>query len=189
MLDEEEKEHVLAFKSTFAQTVVKMVLNPGKIEIRSNNLTSITIAKDTITSEALLRKINLETSSEIKKESIAQMLDLLHPQLEQLFSLAKQDILIDGLKELENETKNDEGGLSFLSDEFKQILRNAEQIRRELKQQPRTLSYLWGVLGDLYIDSAKIMGFHNVQQRTEQLKGLLQNYERDVVQSFFKETL
>jgi len=47
------------------------------------------------------------------------MLDLLHPQLEQLFSLAKQDILIDGLKELENETKNDEGGLSFLSDEFK----------------------------------------------------------------------
>lgn len=66
-----------------------------------------------------MRKINLETNSEIKKDSIIQMLDLLHPQLDSLFLLARQDQLIDGLKELENETKNDEGGLSFLSDEFR----------------------------------------------------------------------
>lgn len=49
MTEEEEKEYILTFKSTFVQTIVKMVLNPGKIEIKSNNLSSITIAKDTIT--------------------------------------------------------------------------------------------------------------------------------------------
>ena len=38
--------------------------------------------------------------------------------------------MIDGLKEIEMEEKED---LSFLSDEYKVILRDAEKIRKEFK--------------------------------------------------------
>ena len=44
------------------------------------------------------------------------------------------------------------------------------------EQQPRKLSYLWGIIADLYVDTAKIKGFHNVQYKMGQLKHILNNY-------------
>ena len=29
-------------------------------------------------------------------------------------------------------------------------------------EQPRKLAYLWGIIADLYVDTAKIKGFSNV---------------------------
>ena len=117
--EEDDQEHVLDFKSAFLGTYIRMKLNEGSITILSNNLTSMTIAKDTITAEAQIRKINMDIQSEISNDSIYHMLEQLNPQMEYLFNLAKQEQLIDGLKELENESANEEGGISYLSDEFK----------------------------------------------------------------------
>jgi hypothetical protein len=49
-----------------------------------------------------------------------------------------------------------------MSDEFKQVLVNADDIKRQYEMQPRMLSYLWGIIADLYVDTAKIKGFSNV---------------------------
>lgn len=46
--------------------------------------------------------------------------------------------------------------MSFLSDEYKEILREADTIKQAFKLQPRKLTYLWGIIADLYIDAAKI---------------------------------
>lgn len=54
------------------------------------------------------------------------------------------------------------------------------------EEQPRKLSYLWGILADLYVDTAKIKGFHNVQQRMQTLKQILNNYNFQDLQDFFK---
>ena len=54
------------------------------------------------------------------------------------------------------------------------------------EEQPRKLSYLWGILADLYVDTAKIKGFHNVQQRMQTLKQILNNYNYQDLQGFFK---
>ena len=51
---------------------------------------------------------------------------------------------------------------SFLSPEYKEILRDADQIKSQFQEQPRMLAYLWTVIADLYGDSAKINGRHNV---------------------------
>ncbi len=51
---------------------------------------------------------------------------------------------------------------NFLSPEYKEILRDAESIKLLYQEQPRMLSYLWTVIADLYGDSAKINGRHNV---------------------------
>ncbi len=36
--------------------------------------------------------------------------------------------------------------------------------------QPRKLTYLWGIIADLYMDTAKIKGHHNVGPKMGQLK-------------------
>ena len=53
---------------------------------------------------------------------------------------------------------------SFLSPEYKEILRDAESIKQMFQEQPRMLSYLWTIIADLYGDSAKIYGRHNVSE-------------------------
>jgi hypothetical protein len=55
-----------------------------------------------------------------------------------------------------------EEDINFLSPEYKEILRDAESIKLLYQEQPRMLSYLWTVIADLYGDSAKINGRHNV---------------------------
>ena len=55
-----------------------------------------------------------------------------------------------------------EDDTSFLSPEYKEILKEAEAIKQLYADQPRMLAYLWSVIADLYGDSAKINGRHNV---------------------------
>jgi len=74
--------------------------------------------------------------------------------------VAKKYQLIDGLKEL----VMGEEDTNFLSPEYKDILREAESIKARYQEQPRMLAYLWTVIADLYGDSAKINGRHNVTE-------------------------
>ena len=68
--------------------------------------------------------------------------------------------MIDGLRELQSNENDQE---DFLSEDYKQILETADSVKQQYSQQPRKLSYLWGIIADLYVDTAKIKGFHNVQ--------------------------
>jgi len=42
-------------------------------------------------------------------------------------------------------------------------MRNSDDIKAKFEEQPRKLAYLWTVIADLYGDTAKIKGRHNVQ--------------------------
>ena len=66
--------------------------------------------------------------------------------------------------------------MSFMSEDYKDILKNADEIRAQFKMQPRKLTYLWGIIADLYTDTAKIKGRHNVGGKMGTLKQLLNNY-------------
>ena len=100
----------------------------------------------------------MEIQSELEQESIPHVLHILNPMVQAQYEIAKKYQLIEGLKELvmEEEDKN------FLSPEYKEILRDAEKIKSQYQEQPRMLAYLWTVIADLYGDSAKINGRHNV---------------------------
>lgn len=112
------------------------------------------------------------------------MLSLLHPLVQEQYDIAKDNQLIDGLKELQ---VNENEGEDILSDEYKAILKNSERIKSLFEQQPRKLSYLWGIIADLYVDTAKIKGFFNVQQRMSTLKQILNNYNPDDLHQFFRQ--
>ena len=51
------------------------------------------------------------------------------------------------------------------------------------------LAYLWTVIADLYGDSAKINGRHNVSDQLRNLRKILNNYDFESLCSFFAENL
>jgi len=60
------------------------------------------------------------------------------------------------------ELASGEDDVNFLSQEYRDILAQAEVIKQSYTEQPKMLSYLWTVLTDLYGDVSKIQGRHNV---------------------------
>lgn len=82
-----------------------------------------------------------------------------------------------------------EEDLAFLSDEYKSILANAESIKEQFKLQPRKLNFLWGIIADLYNDTAVIKGVHEITSKMPKLKQILNNYNFDELVHFFKTSI
>jgi Bardet-Biedl syndrome 7 protein len=112
-------------------------------------------------------------------------LALIHPKLEDQYKLARNVQLIDGLKELQMQEED----LNFLSEEYKEILGNADKIKKKFESQPRKLNFLWGVIADLYNDTAVIKGVHDVSSQVPKLKQILNNYDFDELVHFFKTSI
>jgi len=60
---ESEELVKMYFKSTFIDTVIVIEVSPGVLEVRSDNLSAITIIKDHVSSEASNRKIQFNIES------------------------------------------------------------------------------------------------------------------------------
>lgn len=82
-----------------------------------------------------------------------------------------------------------EEDLTFLSEDYKDILKHQDEIKNSFKIQPRKLNYLWGIIADLYNDRAKIKGLHNIQSKMPALKNILNNYNHEDLVAFFQKSL
>ena len=170
IVDQNKDEIVFNYKSSFANSYIIITLSQpsdsnqsgqdyGEISIQTDNYSVLTIMKDQITQQANYSHKQIDITSEFIDDSVFHILDLLHPMVAEQYEIAKRNQLIDGLKELQI---NDEEEETFMSEEYREILNNASSIKEMYEQQPRKLSYLWGIIADLYVDTAKIKGFHNV---------------------------
>ena len=70
----------LFYVSAFVKTVIIIEIQDGLLEVKSDNLTSITIIKDHISSEASNQKVNFNLESNMsEEESVLHCLKLIHP--------------------------------------------------------------------------------------------------------------
>ena len=168
------------FTSSFLDTQLECQYGKGEAIFRSDNISTISILKDVVTKEATKRKINLHINCDLNEESIPNVLYRIHPKLEYQLLLAKRVQLIDGLKELQ--TYEDDA--SFLTEEYKEILENADKLSEEFKKQPCHLERLYGMVTDLYIDRHKFKG-QNVKNKVSSLINLLDNYDLNALIEFF----
>lgn len=182
---QESEETIIYYKSTFIGTHLIVSLGDGKCTISSNNLSALTILKGNITSEASQKSKRIDISSKIIDESVEYNLSLIHPKLEEQYKLARNVQLIEGLKELQMQEED----LNFLSEEYKEILATSESIKSKFKLQPRKLNFLWGIIADLYNDTAVIKGVHDVSSKMPKLKQILNNYDFDELVHFFKTSI
>ncbi|GFO27542.1 Bardet-Biedl syndrome 7 protein homolog, partial [Plakobranchus ocellatus] len=169
------------FSSTFLDTQLDCTYRKGEAVFRSDNISTISILKDVLSKEATKKKIRLDISYDVKEESIAHTLQMIHPRLEHQLLLAKKVQLIDALMELQV----NEPDVSFMSPEYQQILANADQLRAEFKRQPCHLERLYGMITDLYIDKFKFKG-QNVKGKVPALLEVLDNYDLSSLINFFE---
>lgn len=74
-----------------------------------------------------------------------------------------------------------------MSQEYVEILKNADAIKAEHKQRPMLMNYLAGIITDLFVDRHKLRGV-DVRHRIPELQGLINNYDGDALLSVFSNT-
>ena len=144
-------EHKLLFVSIFLGTQLECVYGDGSAHFRSDSVSTISILKDFLTSEATTQQIRVRIGHKTDDASSEYVLRLIRPMLEYQMDLSRRVSVIEGLRELEAS----EGRIDCFCDEYADILRNADDLLLQHKQQSCHLKRLYGIITDLFIDHYK----------------------------------
>ncbi len=186
-----EGETTTVFRSSFTGSYLVCKCAKGNATLRSDNISALTILKDSIARAAAQRKMAIDISANINDECTFGILKMLHPKIQALHSLKLQAELVDAVKELslQQEQENSSGEKAFeLPEEYQKILTRGNEIVREQKLQPRKLEYIYGIIVDLFMDRARVLGMQNAEARVPALEHILQNYDHQQLVNFFKST-
>jgi len=202
------------FRSSFLSTVLSCDYEKGRAVFRSDSLTAVSILKEVVTREATAKKIAIAVDLDLNTKSAAAALQLLRPELDKHFTLAKRHALLAPLREIATHelaggagaapggapggaaTGGGVGGgaladrvdelSQFLQPSYVSILRDGEAIEAALKQAPRHLDFLRGIVTDLFVDLHKLQG-RSAQSRVPQLLEILENYSFEKLIAAFKD--
>eukprot|EP00667_Euglena_gracilis_P004971 EG_transcript_5000 len=167
-----EDEVTFYFQSTFQDTLLSARLKAGEGQFKSDNVSTLAILKDFLTRQATNRKMQVKSPFEVRDETCVTVLQLLHPRLEYQLQLSEKVKLIEALKEVAMQEQD----VSFMSQQYKEILDTAKSIESEFELQPRRLEFLHGIVKNLYTDKYKFKG-QNVSHKLPVLQGLLEKYD------------
>jgi len=177
----QEGEASFTFRNTFLDTLLLADYRKGEATFQSDSLTTLAIVKEVVTKEATARKVQIQINVETDESTVTSFLRKIDPLLTYQLSLANKVKLIETLKEV----KMQESDTSFLAPEYIEILENEDQLKRELKEQPGRLQFLYSIVTDLYVDNHKFKG-QNVTAQVPQLERMLQDYSIEAVLGFFQ---
>ena len=76
------------------------------------------------------------------------------------------------LSEAIKEVEMQENDTQWMNKEYKDILKDQEAILAQMKERPKTLEYLAGIVTDLYMDWNKMRG-KDVKHKMVELKKIL----------------
>ncbi|GMS88437.1 hypothetical protein PENTCL1PPCAC_10612, partial [Pristionchus entomophagus] len=154
----------------------------GTLSFRSDSVTTICTLRDIMNRETTRRNMRVAINCTVEERSVEHSLRLLHPKMSRLHDTHTKCKLAQALKELE---AND-AELSFLSDEYRQILKDYDRLMKESESDPIEESPLLIVYQRLFVSKWKLDG-SNVTQYVPQLRELITtDYDIDVLLSFFK---
>eukprot|EP00049_Salpingoeca_infusionum_P008121 m.131614 g.131614 ORF g.131614 m.131614 type:complete len:737 (-) comp13921_c0_seq1:109-2319(-) len=168
------------FKSTFLLTRITVEIIPGNIAIHSDNLSSLSIAKEAISKAATTLNVPIDIDDVCVAGSVIGIVQVMTEKIKQQIELLQQIDILRTLKEVALQ----EGDLSAMSEEYKMILQNEAQIMATHKSRPYYLQRLFGVLSDLFIDMRKAQGAP-AKQHMPSLLELFDPYDPDQVANFF----
>jgi Bardet-Biedl syndrome 7 protein len=171
----------LYYTNCVLRTALIVNFSSSWAEFKSESISTITIIKENISQQAAVRKIHLDITCTENPDANSYVLSLLNTQLGSLYDLDSKIQLIDAMKEIEIQ-----GELEKFSSEFQEILKKGEEYREAYKKHPKKLQYLQGVITDLYVDTARLNGIHNIGAKIPQLQHLLANYDLSNLIEFFK---
>ena len=166
-----ETEMTYDFENVLLSTVLQVTVKDGQGVFRSDSVTPLALLKEYIAREATNLKMRINISYDLADATVPHFCKLVHPKLLYLLNLTGQSALIEGLKEI----KMQEDDLSFLTDEYRAILDEEERIMAEIKEQPRQLDYIHGIIKDFFVDWHKFKG-SNVKHMLGTIDEVLDQY-------------
>jgi len=181
--DEKEEGKKICFRNVFSGSLLKIEYRTDLIVVESDNISTLAIFKEVVSRESTKRRIYVSDSVEVKNETIPGFLHLLHARLQHLLALSRQVEILASLEEL-NSSESEEA--TWLSPEYKLVLKNADQIRLEHKEAPQMMAYLSGIISDLFVDRHKLRGI-DVKHRLPELQGIIACYDFDQLLSVFSD--
>ncbi|GMT18924.1 hypothetical protein PFISCL1PPCAC_10221 [Pristionchus fissidentatus] len=154
----------------------------GTLTFRSDSVTTICTLRDIMNRETTKRNMRVNINCTVEEKSVEHALRLLHPKMSRLHDTHTKCKLAQGLKELE---AND-AALSFLSEEYRNILNDYDRLMRESENDPIEDSPLLIVYQRLFVSKWKLEG-SNVTQYVPQLREIITtDYNIDTLITFFR---
>jgi len=183
------ENNIIYYRSLFTGSYLICEYGKGNALIKSDSITTLTIIKDSIVKSASMRKTAIDVSFNFNDECTFSLLKLLHPKIQELYELKQKADLIETIKELKLQQEQEVlgGEKTFeLPEEYEMIAKNAENIAREQKSQPKKLEYIYGIIVDLFVDRAKALGIQSAEAKVSALEHCLHNYDYQQLINFFK---
>mmetsp|Transcript_19110 Transcript_19110/g.35489 ORF Transcript_19110/g.35489 Transcript_19110/m.35489 type:complete len:809 (+) Transcript_19110:174-2600(+) len=180
---ESDEVKAWTFRNVFTGSILKVTYEKDLMRVESDNLSTLAIFKECVSRESMRRRVHVSDSVEVKESTIPGFLGLLHNRLQHLLALSRQVEIIESLKEINNA---EAGDTAWMSQEYVEILKNADAIKAEHKQRPMLMNYLAGIITDLFVDRHKLRGV-DVRHRIPELQGLINNYDGDALLSVFSD--
>eukprot|EP01065_Artemidia_motanka_P052516 TRINITY_DN9507_c0_g1_i1.p1 TRINITY_DN9507_c0_g1~~TRINITY_DN9507_c0_g1_i1.p1 ORF type:complete len:765 (+),score=330.61 TRINITY_DN9507_c0_g1_i1:74-2296(+) len=170
------------FESTFQGTLLKCQYRAGEAQMYSDNISCLMVIWDYVSMASTSRKIQVKVNIDQTNldASCRRVLQLLHDKLQHQLGLSEKVKLIDALKEIEMQEQD----VSFLAQEYKEILDQARDVEREHKLQPRRLDFLYGIVKKLYLDKHKPKGQNPTHKLPQLMAKLQENYSLQELQDF-----
>lgn len=88
------------YKSSFVGSILYGTIKANEAIFKSDLISAITIIKETISSEANNRAVNININWDLNDDSVERILNLLSPKYDYHYKIAQQFQLIPALKEL-----------------------------------------------------------------------------------------
>jgi len=161
----ETTETELYYKNTFTNSCLHCRYSKGVATFRSDCISTIAVIKDLVSMQATERKIHLNMSCDVNNDSFPWFLENLHVKLAYQTALATKVNLVEPLKEIQLQ----EGDISYLHHDLKQVLEDHQDIIKKFEEQPQRLGYLYAVVKELYRAKWKLKGFASVEHRMPEL--------------------
>lgn len=180
-----DDEMVICYRSTFVGTQLYGRYSKGTAIFRSDSITTISVLKDIISKEATGKKIQVSMNVDVKEETFAHFLELVHPKLNYQHALTQQVRMVEPLREVQLQ----EGETKFLHPELQSVLDQASDIQQQFELQPQKLAFLHNMVISAYRHKWRLRGYQSVDHRIKDLQKLLESYNLESVSAFFSESI
>lgn len=122
-----------------------------------------------------LKQIFFLPSTDMHDATVEHFIRLIEPKLQSYNDLTRNHKILQALLEL-NVQNDDE--FELLSDNYKNLLHNKQNLEERFKSESSNLNRLIGILTDFYIDKNKFKGI-NVRHKLNSLQDALNNFRND----------
>lgn len=163
----------LKFQNLILKSETIVVIQLNLIKFYCDSVSILNILKDFLTKLANSNRIKLHEKIKLNFFSVKNYITLLKNNFHHIFYINNSMKILEGLQEInrqyitergrENEESNTEpedmNEISWLDDEYKEILKNQDSIRQSWTRRDNIYSSIKDLLLNLYIDWQKLQGF------------------------------